>query len=80
MRAQSANPRLPRAHVGAAISLALSGRVDAARHATSELQCIVPHYRLSETMDGSRPSSPPAYRRFFEEVLRPGAQLAGLPI
>ena len=80
MRAQSANPMLPRAHVGAAISLALSGDLKAARQAASLLLRIVPHYRLSQTMDGSRPSSSPAYRRFFEEVLRPGAQQACLPI
>lgn len=80
MRAQSANPKLPRAHVGAAISLALSGELDAAQKVTHVLLSIVPHYRLSQTMDGSRPSSPPAYRAFFEEVLRPGAQQAGLPL
>lgn len=80
MRAQSANPRLPRAHVGAAISFALSGEEDAARLATSELLRIVPHYRLSQTMDGIRPSSSPEYRKFFEGVLRPGAQRAGLPV
>jgi hypothetical protein len=54
--------------------------VDAARQATGELLRIVPHYRLSQTMDGSRPSSTPDYRAFFEDVLRPGAQLACLPI
>lgn len=80
MRARSANPMLPRAHVGAAISLALSGDVDAAWQATSDLLRIVPHYRLSQTMDGSRQSSSPGYRRFFEDVLRPGAQRARLPI
>jgi adenylate cyclase len=80
MRARSANPMLPRAHVGAAIALALSGDVDAARRATVELLCIVPHYRLSQTMDGTRPSSTPDYRTFFEEVLRCGAQQACLPI
>ena len=81
MRAhQSANPMLPRAHVGAAISLALGGDLEAARRAASLLLRIVPHYRLSQTMDGSRPSSSLAYRRFFEEVLRPGAQQACLPI
>lgn len=80
MRAESANPRLPRAHVGAAISLALSGDMVAARRAAGSVLSIVPHYRLSQTMDGCRPSSSPAYRRFFEDVLCPGAQRAGLPI
>ena len=80
MRAQSANPMLPRAHVGAAISLALGGDVDAARQATSKLLRIVPHYRLSQTMDASRPSSSPGYRAFYENVLLPGAQRASLPI
>jgi adenylate cyclase len=80
MRARSANPMLPRAHVGAAISLALSGKVDAARQSTSELLRIVPHYRLSQTMDGCRHSSSPGYRKFFEDVLRLGAQQACLPI
>ena len=80
MRAQSANPMLPRAHLGAAIALALGGDVEAARRARSELLRIVPHYRLLQTMDGSRPSSSPAYRQFFEEVLRPGARQAGVPI
>lgn len=80
MRAQSANPMLPRAHVGAAISLALSGDAEAAREATGALLRLVPHYRLSHTMDGCRSSSSPAYRRFFDDVLCPGAQQAGLPV
>lgn len=80
MRAQSANPMLPRAYVGAAVSLALSGHVDAARQATSQLLRLVPHYRLSQTMDGSRPTSSADYRKFFENVLSPGAHKAGLPI
>jgi adenylate cyclase len=80
MRAQSANPMLPRAYVGAAVSLALSGKVEAARQATHEVLRLVPHYRLSETMDGSRPTSSSSYRKFFENVLRPGAEKAGLAI
>lgn len=80
MRAQSANPMLARAHVGAAVSLALSGKSDEARRATNELLRLVPHYRLCETMDGLRPTSSVSYRNFFENVLRPGAEKAGLPI
>jgi adenylate cyclase len=80
MRARSTNPMLPRGHVGAAISLALSGDVDAARQATRELLRIVPHYRLSHTMDANQSSSSPGYRKFFENVLRPGAEQAYLPI
>jgi adenylate cyclase len=80
MRAQLANPRLPRAYVGAAVSLALIGEVERAKKATNELLRLAPGYRLSQTMDASRPSSSPAYRRFFDEVLLPGAQLAFLPV
>lgn len=80
MRAQSANPMLPRARVGAAISLALTGDITAARQTARELLRLVPHYRLSQTMDASRASSAARYQAFFENVLRPGAEQALLPI
>jgi tetratricopeptide (TPR) repeat protein len=79
-RGRVANPKLPRAQVGAAISLALSGNVPAAQIAAGELLNLVPHYRLSQTIDGSLPTSPPRYRQFYEDVLRPGALLAGVPV
>lgn len=80
LRAQAANPMLPRAHVGAAVSLALVGELGRAQQATGELLRIVAHYRLSQTMDASRPASSAAYRKFYEEVLLPGAQQAKLPV
>ena len=67
--ARAANPRQPRALVGAAVALAHGGDVAAARQVTAELLALVPDYRLSATMDGCVPGVPPAYRRFFEEVL-----------
>jgi hypothetical protein len=73
-------PRLPRAHVGASISLALSGDVTAAQVATADLLNLVPHYRLSRTIDACLSTSPPRYRQFYEEILRPGADLAGVPV
>jgi adenylate cyclase len=79
-RGRTANPRLPRAHVGAAISLALSGDVAAAKTATTDLLNLVPHYRLSQTIDACLPNSPPQYRQFYDEILRPGADLAGVPV
>jgi TolB-like protein/Flp pilus assembly protein TadD len=79
-RGQVANPKLPRARVGSAISLALKGDVPAARLAAAELLNVAPHYRLSQTMDASLPSSPPRYRQFYEDVLRPGALLAEMPV
>lgn len=79
-RARAANPRLARAHVGTSIALASSGDVEGARHAASELLALVPDYRLSQTIDACLPASPPAYRQFYEEVLRPGAELAGVPV
>ena len=79
-RSRIANPRLPRAHVGTAISLALSGDVAAARKATTDLLSLVPHYRLSQTIDACLPTSPPLYRQFYEEILRPGAEAAGIPV
>lgn len=79
-RARAANPRLPRAHVGAAISLALNGDTPAARLAAEELLALVPSYRLSQSMDGPLPTSPLRYRQFYEEVLRPGAIAAGVPV
>lgn len=75
-----ANPKLPRAQVGAAISLALSGDISAARVATTELLNLVLHYRLSQTIDACLPTSPPRYRHFYEELLYPGALLAGVPV
>lgn len=77
--ARAANPRQPRALVGAAVALALGGDMAAARTVVAELLAIVPDYRLSATMDACRPDSAPAYRRFHDAVLRPGARLAGLP-
>ncbi len=79
-RARVANPKLPRAQLGAAISLALIGDVSAARLAATELLRLVPHYRLSDTIDGCLPMSPPRYRQFYEDILRPGAILAGVPV
>ncbi len=79
-RARVANPKLPRAHVGAAISFALSGEGAAAQAAAGELLALVPGYRLSQSMDGVTPRSPERYRRYYEEVLRPGAVAAGVPL
>jgi TolB-like protein/Flp pilus assembly protein TadD len=79
-RARAANPKLPRAQLGAAVSLALIAELSAARLAAAELLRLVPHYRLSETIDGCLPMSPPRYRQFYDDVLRPGAILAGVPV
>jgi len=79
-RARAANPRLPRAHAGAAVSLAVIGDVAAARMATAELLSLVPHYHLSQTIDACLPTSPPSYKQFYEQILQPGAALAGIPI
>lgn len=79
-RARAANPKLPRAQFGAAVSLALIGDLSAAKLAADDLMHLVPHYRLSETIDGCLPRSPPPYRQFYEDVLRPGAILAGVPV
>lgn len=79
-RARVANPRLSRAHVGAAISLALCGDLPAAQRAAGELLQRLPDYRLAQTMDGCRPTSSPRYRQFHEDVLCAGARLAGLPL
>ena len=79
-RGRVANPKLPRAHVGAAIALALSGDGSAARLASEELLELVPNYRLSQTMDACLPTSPLLYRQFYDELLRPGALLAGVPV
>ena len=79
-RSRIANPKLPRAHFGAAISLVLGGDLVAARKATTDLLSLVPHYRLSQTIDASLPTSPPPYRQFYEEILRPSAAAAGVPL
>lgn len=79
-QAREVNPKLPRAQVGAAISLALVGDIPAAQLATAALLSLVPHYRLSQTMDACSPASPPRYRTFYDEVLQPGALLAGMPV
>jgi tetratricopeptide (TPR) repeat protein len=79
-RARAANPRLPRAHVGAAISLALNGDSTAARAATKDLLNLVPHYRLSQTIDACLPTSVPLYKQFYAEVLISGAEVANLPL
>lgn len=79
-RARAANARLARAHAGAAIALASRDDVEGARRAAKELLLLVPDYRLSHTIDGCLPASPPAYRQFYEEVLRPGAISAEVPI
>jgi TolB-like protein/Tfp pilus assembly protein PilF len=79
-RARAANPKLVRAHVGAAIALAMKGDIPGAQLAASDLLCLAPDYRLSQTMDACLPNSPPRYQQFYEEVLRPGALLAGVPV
>lgn len=79
-KARVSNPKLPRAHVGAAISSALSGSVAAARLAADELLALVPGYQLSQSMDGVTSISPARYRTFYDEVLCPGAVVAGVPL
>jgi TolB-like protein len=79
-RARAANPRLARAHAGAAIALAARGDLAAAHLAAADLVRSAPSYRLSESIDASLPSSTPSYRQFYEEVLRPGAERAGVPV
>ena len=79
-RARAANPKLVRAHVGAAIALATKGDIGGARNATANLMKLAPNFRLSESVDACLPSSPPPYRKFYEDVLRPGALLAGVPV
>ncbi len=79
-RARAANPKLARAHVGAAIAFASSGDVEGARRAAEELLLLVPDYCLSQTIDACLPASPPSYRQFYEEILRPGAILAGVRV
>jgi TolB-like protein/Flp pilus assembly protein TadD len=79
-RARIANPKLPRAHFGVAVSLALGGDLPEAKRATGELLRLVPHYRLSLTIDACQLKSPLRYRQFYEEVLRPAAVLAGVPV
>lgn len=79
-RSRIANPKLPRAHVGAAIALALSGDVSAARKASEDLRTLVPHYRLSQTIDACLPNSTPPYKKFYDEILQPGAEAAGVPV
>lgn len=79
-RARAANPRLPRAHAGAAISLALNGDLATARAATKDLLDLFPHYRLSQTIDARLPTSVALYEQFYEKVLVSGAKAAELPL
>lgn len=79
-RACAANPRLPRAQLGAAIARGLSGDAAAARQAADRLRALRPGFRLSGTMDDCLPTSPPPYRAFFDSVLREGALRAGVPV
>ncbi|UUX96319.1 winged helix-turn-helix domain-containing protein [Aquabacterium sp. J223] len=78
-QARTANPQLPRAAAGLAIAHVRRGDAAAARSVAAELRTLAPHYRLSQTIDACRPGSSDGYRRFHDEVLRPGAEAAGLP-
>jgi TolB-like protein/Flp pilus assembly protein TadD len=79
-RARASNPKLARAHAGLAIALALKGDVAEARIAACELLRLVPDYRMSQTIDAPFPASPPQYQRFYQDILMPGAGLAGIPL
>ena len=79
-RARASNPRLPRAHAGLAIALAILGDIPAARRSAADLQRLVPDYRISGTIDAPRASSPLRYRQFYEEVLCPAAKVAGVQL
>jgi TolB-like protein/Flp pilus assembly protein TadD len=79
-RAREANPKLARAHLGAAIALAARGDVPSAQLAAADLLRLAPEYRLSQTVDACLPNSPPRYRQFYDEVLLPGALSAGVPV
>ena len=79
-RARAANPKLARAHVGAAVAFASVGNLPEAILAAAELLRLVPDYRLSQTIDACKPSSPAPYRQFYEEIILPGASLARVPL
>jgi tetratricopeptide (TPR) repeat protein len=79
-RAREANPKLARAHLGAAVALAARRDVPGAQRAAADLLRLAPDYRLSQTVDACLPTSPPRYRRFYDEVLLPGALSAGVPV
>jgi adenylate cyclase len=79
-RAREVNPKLARAHMGAAIALAARGDVPSAQLAAADLLRLAPEYRLSQTVDACLPNSPPRYRQFYEEVMLPGALSAGVPV
>jgi tetratricopeptide (TPR) repeat protein len=80
-RAREANPKLARAHLGAAaIALTARGDVAGAHLAAADLLRLAPDYRLSQTVDACLPNSPPRYRPFYDELLLPGALSAGVPV
>jgi TolB-like protein/Flp pilus assembly protein TadD len=79
-RARASNPKLPRAHAGLAIALALKGEVAEARIVGGDLLQLVPGFRMSQTIHAPFPGSPARYQRFYEDVLMPGANLAEIPI
>jgi len=79
-RARMANPRLARAHAGAAIAMATQGDILRAQKVAEDLLRLAPWFRLSQTVDACLPASPLPYRKFYDEVLHPGALLAGIPV
>ena len=79
-KAKASNPRMPRAHAGLAIALALLGNIEGARRAAADLRRLVPDYRISGTIDAPSASSPLRYRQFYEEVLCPAAKVAGVQV
>ena len=78
-RARAANPKLARAHLGAAIAFASIGNKSEALLAAEELLRLVPDFLLSQTIDACQTSSAALYRQFYEVIMLPGASFAGVP-
>ena len=59
---------------------ALMGNLDAARAAAQRALDVVPGFRMSESAYAPLMQSPDLYRRLYNEVILPAAQLAKIPV
>ena len=76
-KALQANPLYAHAHAYLAMAFALDGQDDKARAAVEELHRVDPEYKFFAITTLS-PSSPPAFKEYWDKMLLPAARKAGL--
>jgi class 3 adenylate cyclase/TolB-like protein len=79
-KARASNSRLVLTHAFLAMAYAQKGDPALAELSLAELSKTGPHFRLSKCPVAPGPFSPAAYRDYYDRIILPEAQKAGLPV